>query len=143
MNIQTKSRIFFPAKRFGSKGRFKKYITCQRSVSQPFLSCDTLGELYQNLALPLDAKIVLKVNTSDNWWHPWHYLTPPFCLAAHPFENHCSRDQGVAKVSYELFCFLTLILKFWEVTSPVRKPNQAFKDNFLYNQLHSNKPHSL
>ena len=30
---------------------------------------------HQYLAATLDAKINLKINKSDNWWHPRNYLT--------------------------------------------------------------------
>ena len=42
-----------------------------------FLSRSTLSQLYQYLMAPLDAKVGLKVNKSDNW----HGI---------PVENHCS-----------------------------------------------------
>ena len=35
----------------------------------------TLDQLYHNFAVPLYAEIDIKVNKSDNWWHPRHYLT--------------------------------------------------------------------
>ena len=34
-----------------------------------FLPCDTLGQLYQYLAAPLDAKICPMINKSDTWQH--------------------------------------------------------------------------
>ena len=39
-------------------------------LSTLYLPRDTLGQLYQYLAAPLDDKIPLKVNKSNNWWHP-------------------------------------------------------------------------
>ena len=43
-----------------------KYI----SVSQPFLPSGTLDQQYQYFAAPQGAKIGLKVNESEDWWHP-------------------------------------------------------------------------
>jgi len=40
-----------------------------------FLTRCTLDKQYQYFAASLDAKRGFKVNKSDNWWHPWHYLT--------------------------------------------------------------------
>ena len=37
----------------------------------------TLGQKYHYSAAPLDAKIGLKINESDNWRHPGHYSTAP------------------------------------------------------------------
>ena len=42
------------------------------------LTDSTLGHLYQYLVAQRDAKIGLKVNKSDNWRHPWHYLKVPW-----------------------------------------------------------------
>ena len=47
-----------------------------------FLPQGTFGQLNKYLVAPLHAKIDLKVNKSDNWWHPLHYLTAPKCTAA-------------------------------------------------------------
>ena len=52
-------------------------IKDENSGSQTFLSRGTLGELYQYLAAPIDAKIGLKFNKSDKWRHPRHYLKAP------------------------------------------------------------------
>ena len=42
------------------------------------MSWSTLGQLYQQFCAPLDAKIGgVKLNRTDNWWQPWHYLTAP------------------------------------------------------------------
>ena len=40
------------------------------SASQLFLPRGTLGEVFEYLVALLVAKIVLKVNKSDNWQHP-------------------------------------------------------------------------
>ena len=44
-------------------------LAAKYSGSQTCLPCGTLGRLYRYLAGPLDAKIGLKINESDNWRH--------------------------------------------------------------------------
>ena len=56
-------------------------IVVDQCFSTFFIPCDTLSQQYHFLVAPLDAKIGLKVNESDNWWQPWHYLKAPWCVA--------------------------------------------------------------
>ena len=42
---------------------------------------------------PLDAKIGIKVNKTDNWWHSWHYCTAPR-LRTTDLKNRGSLSRG-------------------------------------------------
>ena len=42
----------------------------KHSGSQPFLARGTHGQLYQYLAVPLNAEIDLKRIKDDYWWYP-------------------------------------------------------------------------
>ena len=50
----------------------------------------TLGQLFQYLALPLDAKIGLYVNKSNNWRHPWYFISRHPSVSRYPgWESLC------------------------------------------------------